>query len=459
MGQATFRCPMEKRLTKYESASIKELLVISFPIMISALSGLLMNFCDRVILAHYSTDAMNAGITAGMAANVFLFGFLAIALIAEVFVGKKNGAGRYKEASRPVWQMIWFSLASAAIFWPFAFWLSHLFVPAEEFSGMATTYFQLLMYFGPLFPLVGALSGFFIGVGKTRLVSIAAIVGNLVNVVSDTSLVFGYGDIVPELGVAGAAIGTGIAQFIQVFILFLAFFSHNNRKKYGTTNYGFDRHIMLDCLKVGTPSSIGHMIEIAAWAILLRLMAQAGDDYITLVAFGQSMHVLFAFATEGLQKGVTTIAANLIGGDETRKLKKLVKSALRFLLIIMAILFIPLVIYPDPIIQVFLLDEFQSQRAVYDLSRLTGIFVWGYLFLDGMVWIFAGILTAFGDTKFIMVVNALLAWAFALLPTYIFINVLHGPAYLSWLFTNLYAFMNMILFWRRSLSIQKRGIA
>jgi MATE family multidrug resistance protein len=445
-------------LTKHESASVMEILTISIPIMISAFSSLLMNFCDRVILAQHSTDAMNAGITAGMAANVFIFGSIGVALICEVFVGKRNGAGQFSLAASPAWQMVWFSVATIVIFVPSAL-CARVFVPSDQFDGMAIIYFKILMLFGPLFPMAAALNGFFIGIGQTKIVSIVAIIGNIINVVVDVALVFGVGDIIPALGIAGAAIGTVVAQALQVIILFAVFLRAKNREKYHTHRCHFDRALLVEGIKVGGPSSLGHMVEMAAWAIVLRLMAIAGESYITLLAFGQSMHMLFAFATEGIQKGVTTIAANMIGAGEIRLLDKLVSSALKFLGIVMLALLIPLVVYPDPIVQIFLLDEFNSQREIYDLARFTGILVWLYLFADGMVWIFAGILTAFSDTKFIMVVNALAAWFFALVPIYIFIDRMKGPPYLAWVLINLYAVMNAFFFWRRSISIRKQVVA
>lgn len=447
-----------KKLTQYPSASMMEVLTISLPIMISALSSLLMNFFDRVILAQYSTDAMNAGITAGMSANIFLLGFLGVSLIAEVFVGKKNGAGFYKEAARPAWQMIWFSVASILFFFPVAFFAYSYFVPIDKFDGMAIPYFKILMLFGPLFPLVGALTAFFIGIGKTKIVSIAAIVGNLVNIGADTILVFGFDNIISSSGIAGAAVGTGIAQIVQAAILLFVFFKPNYRQKYCTDNYVFDKKIFFECIKVGAPSSLGHMIEIAAWSIVLRLMANAGDIYITLLAFGQSMHVLFAFATEGLQKGVTSIAANMIGSASTINLNKLIKSAINLLLIIMLFLLVPLALYPDPIIKIFLLDEYGSQKEIYDLARLTGILVWIYLLADGLVWIFAGVLTAFSDTKFVMLINALSAWSFALIPIFIFITKLQYPPQLAWILIDFYAIMNALFFYLRCKSVKTNNL-
>jgi Na+-driven multidrug efflux pump len=119
------------------------------------------------------------------------------------------------------------------------------------------------------------------------------------------------------------------------------------------------------------------------------------------------------------------------------------------LLIIVAILFIPLVIYPDPIVYLFILDGVQNQSELFEASRKTGIWVWLYILLDGTVWVMAGILTAHSDTKFIMIANAVAAWCLAVVPTYIFVNIFSMAPHYSWVIVNLYAFINALIFiWR-----------
>jgi len=53
------------RLTNHKEGGIKEVLQVSYPLMISYLSGYLMLFIDRLILARYSNEAMNTVATVG----------------------------------------------------------------------------------------------------------------------------------------------------------------------------------------------------------------------------------------------------------------------------------------------------------------------------------------------------------------------------------------------------------
>ena len=82
------------KLTRHQEGSIKEVLHVSYPLMISYLSGYLMLFIDRLILARFSNEAMNTVATVGLVCYVFDYGLIGITAIVEVLVGRLNGAGK-----------------------------------------------------------------------------------------------------------------------------------------------------------------------------------------------------------------------------------------------------------------------------------------------------------------------------------------------------------------------------
>lgn len=91
-------------LTKYQAGSLPELITIAIPLMLSVLSGNLMMFMDRLILAHYSLAAMNAITAASSICMVIQYGTIGIAAIAEIFVGQYNGSKQYNMVAQPVWK-------------------------------------------------------------------------------------------------------------------------------------------------------------------------------------------------------------------------------------------------------------------------------------------------------------------------------------------------------------------
>ncbi|MFT4553131.1 MAG: MATE family multidrug resistance protein [Chlamydiales bacterium] len=440
-----------QKLTRHPEGSIKEMFAISFPLMLSVLSGSVMLFLDRLILAKFSLEAMNAAAAAGMVIFVFHYGAIGISSIAEVFVGQHNGAGEKDKAASPAWQMIWFSLFCWPVFFAIAHWGGPLFLADYHYESHALPYFQWLLYFGPLFPMQTAISAFFIGIGSVRIVTKAAIIGNVLNVILDILLVFGFREIIPAMGCEGAAIATVISMFIQVLVLLSSFLNKHYNLQYGTRRYGFKIQVFWNCLKVGVPSAMGHMIEISAWALITRLLIGVGEDHITVAAMGQCFYALISYAMEGLQKGITTISANFLGARKPALILKAWKSAVR-LLFIYALLVAPiLLLYPDPIISFFLSDDMNPERLIHltAMLRITAACIFFYFVLDGLTWISAGVLTAAGETTYVMIINTVTTWTFAVLPVYFLVVQGDCPPSYVWVILNGYAAINALCFYLR----------
>lgn len=441
---------MKEKLTQHPEGSKRELWAIAFPLILSSMSGFLMLFCDRIILARYSTTAMNASVAGGITYALFIYGAIGITSIAGVFVGQHNGAKHFHKLGEPVWQMIWFSVMTAAFFIPAALFLGPTFVP-EEYYTDGLPYYKILMLFGALSPLFAALSAFFVGQGKSRIILIATSIGNLTNLTLDIILVFGIPSVIEPMGTTGAALATVACLIIQTLILAILFFSSNNRKTYGTNRYKFDSEIFWKCIRIGTPNSISHMIEIGAWTLFIHWMAELSLIHMTVTAVGQSIMMLFVPLIQGHERGITSIASNYIGARKSHVIKKLLKSSFS-IQGIMAICISPIfIIFPDQVIELFMEgDKIEAIRDSFiPIMRIGLFFLWLYFIFDGIVWIFAAILTAAGDTLFIMYINAIMVWSFAILPSYIFIVKPHGSAKLVWAITVFYASLNSICYYFR----------
>jgi len=430
------------------SPTLGKLWRISLPLMLTTLSANMMFLLDRLILVRYSIEAMNAVAVAAMSCAIFQFGGVAIASIAEVFVGQYNGAGQHEKTSQPVWQMIWFSLSLFIICWPIALWVGPYVIP-EPLHKEGVPFFQLVMFFSPLIAIIASLSAFFIGRGFVRLVTWCTLICNLVNAALNIVLVFGIEGYISSMGTKGSAIATIAAQSIQILLLGSVFLNKYNRKHFKTGNYQFNSTLFWDCLKVGTPSSISHMIEIAAWATLFRIAATVNLDYVTIQTVGNSMLVFFAFVTEGIQKGVIAIASNLIGARKDHLIQALFKSGCMMHLVFIFLFSIPLIFYPSIIICQFLPGVQDPTLPLYSECVAVLRLVWVYFIFDGIVWILSGILTAGGDTRFIMFMNASAAWLFAILPIYVAVHYFHVHSSTAWGLCTIYGAANLIAFFLR----------
>lgn len=280
---------------------------------------------------------------------------------------------------------------------------------------------------------------------------VITIVGNVINLILDPLLIFGYSTWISPMGTKGAAIATGIAALSQVLIFLSIFLSRHYREKYNTSNWSFHPKQLYRYLKVGVPNSVGHMIEWAAWAISLNIMASISENHLTVATVGQSFYMLVAFSFEGVQKAVTTIAANHIGAGSIDGVWKSWRTGIKLLFISCIPLSIILIGYPDPLIAEFLSMETPPSDVIlltYYL-KLTAIGVFLYYILDGLTWISVGVLTAAEDTFYVMWVNAVTSWFAALLPVYVCMVYLEWSPVWYYFLTCFYGGCNALIFYKR----------
>lgn len=445
------------RLTPHPQGSVRELCHVSLPLIVSFLSNSVMLFVDRLCLSHFSVDAFNGAVTGGSWFWPFQYGTLAVAAMAEVFVGQHNGAGLRSKLGEPVWQMIWFSLFTTLFFVPAFFLIHALPVDALQNDVPARDYFRFLMLFGPFFPLGTALAAFFIGRGQVRLITFCSLVANVFNLAFDIVLIFGIPGLFSPLGIKGAAIATGVAQISQCLILSVVFLKKENRLHFGTGHWRLHPSAFWQSLRVGLPNCIAHMVEIIAWIAFFRIMTQAGPEYMTVAAVDNTLLGLFYFVTSGLSKGVEAIASNFIGAKRWDLIGNLAISSLKVHIAICLCLSLALLIYPERLVELFMPVGIDPAMAasVKAIVVKSCFWVWLYYLFDGVMWILGAILTATGNTKFLMGASGLTAWFCAIVPTYYAILHYGLQADKGALFCAFYSVVTALLFLWKVRSIVK----
>lgn len=441
-------------MSEIQTASTKELWKISYPMMISFFSMMFMIFVDRLFLSWYSANSLNASVQSGTLAWGIILGWLTMASMSEVFVAQFNGAKRYDLVAKPVWQMIWLTLASWIFFIPFAIWGTPcIYDPSlrvEEYQ-----YFQIFMLFGPVFSLAPAIGGFFVGRGQTQILQWMAVLGNVVNIILDPIFIFGIDGYFPSMGITGAAIATGIGTLIQCVVLFFVFIGKKYREKFNTTDSSLHSEIFFKTVKVGLPPSFLVCVEVLGWALFYHLMASISEIHIHVASICQSIFLLFIFFGMGLEKGAIALAGNFIGAGNYEKVPKVLYSGLKLLGLYSIIVTFCFIIYPEPMISWFLRSP-ESLEHVTALAQTpisdvmfyikVGLFFTAFLiFFENLRWILNGILTAAGDTLFLLLSGAFNVWFVLLIPTYFFIVLPKASISYAFLIWSIYGLFSATL--------------
>ena len=232
---------------------------------------------------------------------------------------------------------------------------------------------------------------------------------------SPQQVVFGIKGVFDPLGAKGAAIATVLVELVFNIIFASVFFNKNNREVYKTSDYTFRWPLFLKCLKVGLPVSMGKFFNLLGWFCILACFINASKDIATIESFIMGIWMLFIFFADGASKALSALAANLIGENQLRVIQDLLRKFLKANYILCAIYSIPLVFFPEIMIGLLSKAEGGITHLIPDLKfTLVSLFI--IILSDGIFYLYCGVLTAGGDTKFPTYLEIATLWGLVVIP-------------------------------------------
>ena len=201
-----------------EPAGYREVLRIAVPLILSTASLTLMLFVDRMFLSWHGQNSVAASTPGGITYFTICCLFMGTAQYVNTIVAQHHGAGDKRACARAVWQGLRFSVLSVPLILasiPLGLWVLEWAGHGPELLELEKSYFTILMFGGLALPFGAALSSFFSGRGKTRVVMWGNVLCNAANIVLDYILIFGkFG--FPEMGIVGVGIASAATCYVPV---------------------------------------------------------------------------------------------------------------------------------------------------------------------------------------------------------------------------------------------------
>ena len=196
----------------------REILQLAVPAFLALVAEPLFLLADAAIVGHLGTPELAALGIAGAVVQtaVGLCIFLAYGTTASVArrVGAGDTRGALIQGVDGMWLAVLLGVVTTAAGLPLSGWLVGLFGTAPDVDGLATSYLRLaFLGVTPLLVMLAA-TGVLRGLQDTRTPLVVAVSGNLANVALNYLLVYGL-----DLGIAGSALGTDLAQLASAAAL------------------------------------------------------------------------------------------------------------------------------------------------------------------------------------------------------------------------------------------------
>jgi putative MATE family efflux protein len=409
---------------------------ISYPIIISLIAQNLINVIDTAFLGRVGEVELGASAIAGLFyISLFMLGF-GFGTGAQILMARRNGESNYRDIGKIFNNSIYFLLALGLAL----FFIIKIFSPVflKSFISSPAIYaatheFLRFRIYGIFFAFMNVIfRAFYISITKTRMLTFAAVLMAVVNIILDYLLIFGNWGF-PKMGIAGAGLASSIAEgSAALFFLFLTLRTVDIRK-YGLFKRGKpDLAVVKKTLEISIYVMMQNFASLGGWFVFFMIVEHMGERTLAISNIIRSIYMVLMIPIWGFSSAVNTLVSNSLGAKHPDKVIPIIIKAskmsfLSILAVIAASLFIPRLI-----ISIYTSDPGLISATVPTLYVILGAMM---LFSVTMM-MFSGV-SGTANTHIAMAIE-LFTIAIYLLAAYLLAVVFHQRIEVVWLCEYIY---------------------
>ena len=400
-----------------QNPNLKSLLYIALPMVVSQASETVMMFVDRLFLSWLGKAYISAAMSGGLSSFVFLSLFIGTVGYVNALSAQYFGAKEEENSVRTVTQ----GLRLSILFFPLALALIPLVGKFFAVSGhspqqisLEYTYFKILMFGGILAFFRTVLAGFFLSIGKTRIVMYSNIAGMLINIPVNYVLIFGKLGL-PAMGIVGAAIGTIAGSLLICTLLFIFFLRHKIYREHKNNGvWKFDKPIMGKLIRYGVPSGIEMFLNVFAFNLFIQMMHSYSEDVAAAVTITFNYDMLAFIPMLGLGFATTSLVGQQMGADNPNGAAKVAGLSMKVGMVYASIMMMVFIFGAGWLVQAFTGGLTDADAGVVPLAKTMLRLASIYTLADVIQLVLAGTLRGAGDTKWVMYISVVLHWIMAI---------------------------------------------
>ena len=301
-----------RKMTQGEK--LRLIISLSIPSILAQISATVMFFIDASMVGHLGARASAAiglvettGWLLGGLASAVNMGF-------SVQVAHAIGANDFARARQVLRQslvcsLIWalaITLIAMAVCVPLPYWLGG----SEEIAHDATLYFAIFCGFGICFQMEGLAGSMLKCSGNMKIPSALNIMMCVLDVVFNYLFIY-----IMDLGVAGAAFGTGIAMLItaSMMLYFVLYRSDILHLKDRPGSFRPKADVVGNAIKIGAPMGLQHMLMGGAQVVSTLIVAPLGTIAIAAHSLAITVESLCYMPGFGIGEAATTLVGQSFG--------------------------------------------------------------------------------------------------------------------------------------------------
>lgn len=403
---------------------------IAYPIIFSLLAQNVINVVDTAFMGRVGEVELGAAAIAGIFYIVlYMIGF-GFSTGAQILMARRNGEGKIKEVGSIMDHSIYVMLAMGV----FLFIVIRFFSPAmlrpfiasDEVYNASVIYLQYRIY-GVFFAFFNVLArAFFVGITKTRLLTISASIMALANVLFDYVLIFGHWGF-PAMGIAGAAIASAIAEGFSAVFFLVYLMKMRDRSQYNLFTFPkLDFNIIRKTFDVSGFIMLQYVFSLSAWFVFFMIIEKMGERSLAISNIIRSFYMVMMIPVWAFSATTNTLVSNTIGKGHQHLIIPIIKKITGMTMVSVMVVILPLLFIPGLIIRIYTPDASLIADTIPSVYVILGAIVMFALTQN----MFSGV-SGTGNTRDALIIESFTLIIYLIVTWYIGIK-LQQPITIVW---------------------------
>lgn len=315
------------------------LVSMALPMVISMLVNALYNIVDSLFVAQISEDAMTALALVYPVQNLINAIAIGFGVGINAQIALHLGAGEHKKANMAATHGLMLSLLHGVVITVVSILIMptflRMFTSDETVIRMGVTYSRIAFLFSTVIMATLAFEKIFQAVGRMRVTMVGLMAGSVCNIILDPMLIFGIGPF-PKMGIAGAALATGIGQVLTLTIYLFVYntteISVRVRRDCMTPNRKMD----VSLYAIGIPAILNLALPSLLVSFLNSILAAYSQVYVVVLGIYYKLQTFLYLPANGFVQGMRPLIGYNYGAREHARVKKLFQLTLLMSAAIMA---------------------------------------------------------------------------------------------------------------------------
>lgn len=426
--------------------SLKDLLTLAWPIVVSRSTQVVVGLCDALMVAHLGDAALAAVSAGGMNAWAAFIFPMGIVFIVSSFSSQLTGRGDRVSARRYGWYGLILSGGTHALLLlalPALPWLMAQFDYTPEVEAAMGAYMGIRLLSTGAAIGIEALGNYYGGLGNTAILMRTNLVAMALNVFFNWLLIFGNWGF-PAMGIRGAALASVLATSIAFSGFLFAFLWHGRGLPLPKLRWREFAHM----LRFGLPSGLNWSFEFFAFIAFVNIVvAGLGTSSLAAMMAVIQLNAMAFMPAFGLASAGAILAGQSIGAGCKDLVPRVVMLTFFTTATWMSLVGTVYLLAPAWVLSPFLSQGLTADFMTVGVRMLAMSALWQVFDAAGLTLTEA--LRAAGDTAFPMWMRALLAWGLFLPGSWISVRYFGGNDVIAMLWLLAYlGLLALVLFLR-----------